>query len=679
MIIKGIFIRFPRTRFATRLILFVFALIFIQSLILLRLQSPSNSGEDISKNEVNGGIDLSYADIDINNLENQVLEDLSNGNIPGDDSEKDQFKEEGNDSSKEGEKDNQEDNDTSEDQPVDDINMMDPDAVDIDNADYNDNNDAPEEYPEIKVLPPSNNKNINNNINNINNSNNNDDNDTNDNYIDSDDNTNEDNNDNINNNIENPDNNNDNDNEYDNNNENDIHDNDNEDDIHDNDNENGVNENENENEYEYDNNNGNEINDNNNINNPIPNVEKEEADKAFNKDDQENNKPKGWKLDEKWEWCRNISIVYTWVNGSDPNHQEIKSHYNGGIKKADQRDRSMDELRYSLRSLEKNLPWHEGTIFIVSPNQVPYWLNVEHPRIKIIDQASLLPPSVNPTFNSFSIEFYLDKIPGLTERFIQLNDDYFFKRYIHPSFFFNKKRFPNFYYGRTHVHKGFKEADQISILENATWIKKYWGSIFHTNGVIKEKYGDEAHIIMLQHAPYVWYRDIFEPMRQYYGQYLIDTLSHKFRHSRDLIPTYAHQQFIINVASKPDFKLSEQVERYPELEFDYHPNKNAPKTIKEYGYRALSRNTVKNYIRFGTVLDDKLKSLKLFNIIKSGPYLMFNLNDDYTTEEPGYWLLSFMNEMFPYYSAFENDKPKDLDEKAKNKINMNDFEYVHIA
>jgi len=133
----------------------------------------------------------------------------------------------------------------------------------------------------------------------------------------------------------------------------------------------------------------------------------------------------------------------------------------------------MDELRYSLRSLEKNLPWHEGTIFIVSPNQVPNWLNTDHPRVKIIDQASLLPPSANPTFNSFSIEFYLDKIPGLTERFIQLNDDYFFKRYIHPSFFFNKKRFPNFYYGRTHVHKGFKEADQISILENATWIKKY--------------------------------------------------------------------------------------------------------------------------------------------------------------------------------------------------------------
>ncbi|ORX43215.1 hypothetical protein BCR36DRAFT_304342, partial [Piromyces finnis] len=356
-------------------------------------------------------------------------------------------------------------------------------------------------------------------------------------------------------------------------------------------------------------------------------------------------------------WCRNISIVYTWVNGSDPIHQEIKSKYNGGIKKVDQRDRSMDELRYSLRSLEKNLPWHEGMIFIVSPNQVPHWLNIEHPRVKVIDQASLLPPEANPTFNSFSIEFYLDKIPGLTERFIQLNDDYFFKRYIHPSFFFNQKKYPNFYYGRTHVHKGFDEAYQIAELKQTTWLKKYWGSIFHTNGVIKEKYGDEDHIVMLQHAPYVWYRDIFEPMRQYYGEYISQTLSHKFRHPLDLIPTYAHQHYIMNVASKPGYKLADQPSEHPELDFGFYPHRDAEKWITDYGYRPLSRNAVKNYIRFGTVLDDKQKSLKLFNVIKNGPYLMFNLNDDYTTEEPGQWLLDFMNEMFPKYSLFENDRP----------------------
>lgn len=390
----------------------------------------------------------------------------------------------------------------------------------------------------------------------------------------------------------------------------------------------------------------------------------------------ENEHKKGWRLDPKWEWCRNISIVYTWVNGSDPIHQEIKSHYNGGIKKADQRDRSMDELRYSLRSLELYLPWHEGMIYIVSPNQVPSWLNTANPRIKVIDQASLLPDEYNPTFNSFAIEFYLDKIPGLTERFIQLNDDYFFKKYVHPSFFFNSKRFPNFFYGRNHIHKGFDEAKQIEALthipgKKISWLKKYWGSVFYTNGVLQEKYGEDANMVMLQHAPYVWYRDIFEPMRQFYGKYITQTLSHKFRHPMDLIPTYAHQHYVIHIASQPDYKLpnyvynndlfdtannknqSMEVPPHPELDFGFYPHLQAEKTILDYGYRPLSRNQVRRYIRFGTVLDDKTKSMKLFNIIRKGPYLMFNLNDDYSNEEPGQWLLDFMNEMFPSPSQYE--------------------------
>ena len=691
MIIKGKFFRFPRTRFATKVILVIFFLIFFQTIILLKTR-PSINKENIKSN-VNEGIDLSYADIDIDNLEGQALEDLSNGNIP-DDSDKVQFREDSNDNDNDSNRENeyvnqrgsgyanqrgsgysnQRENEYANQRVNEYANQRENEYANQRGSGYANQreneyanqreneyaNQREDEYANQRENEYANQR----------------------------------------------------ENEYANQRENEINEDNNEEsdeqrnvDIDDMDPDAVDIDNADENykgelpkeqinfpgiqhDIQHDihlpnpppsNNNDNNdypINNQININNPLPNVEKEEADKAFNKENENLDKPKGWKLDEKWEWCRNISIVYTWVNGSDPHHQEIKSHYNGGVKKADQRDRSMDELRYSLRSLEKNLPWHEGTIYIVSPNQIPYWLNLEHPRIKVIDQADLLPPSANPTFNSFSIEFYLDKIPGLTERFIQLNDDYFFKRYIHPSFFFSQKRFPNFYYGRTHVHKGFHEADQISSLGSSTWIKKYWGSVFHTNGVIKEKYGDEAHIVMLQHAPYVWYRDIFEPMRQFYGHYLAETLTHKFRHSRDLIPTYAHQQFIINVASKPGFRLSDHTVRHPELEFGYFPHKYASKTITEYGYRALSRNTVKNYIRFGTVLDDKLKSLKLFNIIKSGPYLMFNLNDDYTMDEPGQWLLSFMNEMFPSYSSFENDAPKDADDR--NKINLNDYAYVHI-
>lgn len=42
-----------------------------------------------------------------------------------------------------------------------------------------------------------------------------------------------------------------------------------------------------------------------------------------------------------------------------------------------------DELRFSLRSLEMYAPWIRN-IYLVTNGQVPYWLNVSHPRIKII-------------------------------------------------------------------------------------------------------------------------------------------------------------------------------------------------------------------------------------------------------------------------------------------------------
>ncbi|OUM61176.1 hypothetical protein PIROE2DRAFT_12895 [Piromyces sp. E2] len=151
---------------------------------------------------------------------------------------------------------------------------------------------------------------------------------------------------------------------------------------------------------------------------------------------------RGSELEPEWQWVKDISIVYTWINGTDDALLERKAKYNGGIKKADNRDRCIDELRYSLRSVYKFLPWHTGTIYFVTPGQTPVWLDTSNPRIKVIDQEDILPKytstgqPVNPSFNSFAIEWYLDRIPGVTEQFIQLNDEYFFRRPVHPSFFF---------------------------------------------------------------------------------------------------------------------------------------------------------------------------------------------------------------------------------------------------
>jgi len=223
-------------------------------------------------------------------------------------------------------------------------------------------------------------------------------------------------------------------------------------------------------------------------------------------------------LEPEWQWAADISIVYTWVNGSDPIHLEQKSKYNGGIKKVDNRDRSVDELRYSLRSVLKNLPWHKGKIFIVTPGQTPDWLDPSYDRIQIINQEDILPKKdingndVNPTFNSFAIEWYLDQIPGVTEQFIQLNDDYFINHPLHPSYFFYgsgesydidnsyikyynleyemKKIFPYYfykYYRNTKQYKYTSDLTYKEFLKNPSHLKNYYYCLEKVNDKLTEQ------------------------------------------------------------------------------------------------------------------------------------------------------------------------------------------------
>ena len=41
------------------------------------------------------------------------------------------------------------------------------------------------------------------------------------------------------------------------------------------------------------------------------------------------------------------------------------------------------ELRYSLRSVEKYAPWVRH-VFIVTNGQIPYWLNLDSPRLTVV-------------------------------------------------------------------------------------------------------------------------------------------------------------------------------------------------------------------------------------------------------------------------------------------------------
>ena len=99
-----------------------------------------------------------------------------------------------------------------------------------------------------------------------------------------------------------------------------------------------------------------------------------------------------------------------------------------------------DELKYSMRSLEKYAPWIRN-VYLVTNGQVPSWLNLTHPKVKLVTHADIfLNKSHLPTFSSPAIESHLHRIKGLSKRFIYFNDDVLLGKKIYPDEFFTLSR-----------------------------------------------------------------------------------------------------------------------------------------------------------------------------------------------------------------------------------------------
>ena len=132
-----------------------------------------------------------------------------------------------------------------------------------------------------------------------------------------------------------------------------------------------------------------------------------------------------------------IDIVYLWVDGNDPAWLKKRQPYLKTEINTTGRYQDNQELKYSLRSIDQHLPWIRK-IFIVTDQQIPPFVDINHPKIEIIDHTTLLPKEILPTFNSSVLDYFVYKIPGLSEHFLYANDDMFVYDDLSPSFFFQE-------------------------------------------------------------------------------------------------------------------------------------------------------------------------------------------------------------------------------------------------
>jgi len=373
---------------------------------------------------------------------------------------------------------------------------------------------------------------------------------------------------------------------------------------------------------------------------------------------------KGGELEPEWEWARNISVVYTWVDGQDINFSNIKSKYNGGYRTFNSRDRSVDELRYSLRSLKQYMPWHNGTIYILTDNQIPKWLDTTNPRIQIVFHKDIFPEHYRPTYDSNAIELFLDKIPGITEYFLYFNDDIFLNNYVHPCFFFTSRdHYPKAY--RSYVVTLTKEKTDKIIKMNSV-LQMFQASKYFTRETLREYFDPDFEYRYCLHTAYVIYRDMMEPFRQLFKDEIRTVFSDKFRSPYETHMLYMYQTYLYYGSQNKDFPEKVggvgKVSNYVGSPLPYDPNR----TVKKYSCEMVPPSTSVKYIKFGSITNRYDYNEKEFELFKNNTNIrIYNLNDEYSKDESLYQFVEYMITRYPNPTEFEKKKYVDLELKVQ--------------
>lgn len=169
-----------------------------------------------------------------------------------------------------------------------------------------------------------------------------------------------------------------------------------------------------------------------------------------------------------------IDFVIPWVDGSDPEWLAEKAKYDPIVtddKEVNSTNRYRDWglMKYWFRGVEKFAPWVRKIHFITW-GHVPEFLDVNHPKVHIVNHKDFIPEDCLPTYSSSAIEVALNRIPDLKEHFVYFNDDMFILKPLAKDHFFKEglpccyfEENPSFSYGNSdYGHRLFNDLALVN-------------------------------------------------------------------------------------------------------------------------------------------------------------------------------------------------------------------------
>jgi len=329
--------------------------------------------------------------------------------------------------------------------------------------------------------------------------------------------------------------------------------------------------------------------------------------------------------DRKIETCiMDIDFIVTWVDMNDPIWQADLAKAKGAIDNSKNptsaaRFRDYGFLKYWFRGVEKFAPWVRY-IHFVTCGQKPAWLDSSNPKLRLVSHKDYIPAEYLPTFNSTVMEFYLHKIPGLSEHFVYFNDDFYLTSPTPQTRFFTE--------GLPNDIAAFRLNTGMSL-----WAKTLRNNIklinkhFDKREVLKRDhdkwycpdYGSRANLtrflcwwgrfvtLMIPHNAQPYLKSTFEKVWQTEGDALREASTHKFRCKEDLTPELFRTWQICESDFHP-YNTYKDTRMFPLL----IRSKEAVKAIREQSYRLVCLNDnihIRNYDEVMRELDRAFASI----------------------------------------------------------------------
>lgn len=236
-----------------------------------------------------------------------------------------------------------------------------------------------------------------------------------------------------------------------------------------------------------------------------------------------------------------VDVVYTWVNGSNPQHQELVEKLSlqlGAHRLASnaRRYRNMDEIKYSLRSLQQYLDrgWVRN-VYIVTNGERPSWLNESAASI-ITHEELFANRSHLPIFNANAFEANLWNLPDrVSECFIYMNDDFLFAEPVTPDVFWAPAPIDHqVLYFHPRIGQFTERQDN-----------PFAASVSHCKSLLDERYGEDPfHLRATQHGVYFMKKQYLREMRAIWPHLHEFSSQSKFRRPHDIALPYLYVHYV---------------------------------------------------------------------------------------------------------------------------------------